>query len=136
MAANNKISKINHDIPTNTVGAAIEIHSGPIPSASELAKYENILPGAADRIITMAENQSKHRQEMEKKMLLANIKAEQCGQIFGFIIFGMAIIAGFILLILGKSVEGLASLTIAVGSIVGLFVYSRQEARKELNKKK
>jgi uncharacterized membrane protein len=36
--------------------------SVPLPHPSELEHYENILPGAAARIIAMAENQSKHRQ--------------------------------------------------------------------------
>ncbi len=30
-------------------------YSGPIPPASEFAKYEHVLPGSADRIIAMAE---------------------------------------------------------------------------------
>jgi uncharacterized membrane protein len=31
--------------------------SGPLPPPEALAKYNDILPGAADRIITMAEHQ-------------------------------------------------------------------------------
>ncbi len=31
-------------------------YSGPLPPSSELAKYEKVQPGAADRIIAMAEN--------------------------------------------------------------------------------
>lgn len=114
---------------------AMEIHSGPIPSASELAKYENVLPGAANRILEMAEKQSQHRQKLETKMLEANIKSEHAGQIFGFVIFGLAILAGFVLLILGKDVVGLASLIVSAGSIVGLFVYKRIDEKKELKTK-
>ncbi|MDO4742382.1 MAG: hypothetical protein Q4A79_03375 [Candidatus Saccharibacteria bacterium] len=80
----------------------------------------------------MAERQSQHRQKMENTMLEANIKAERVGQIFGFVIFSIAIIAGFILVLFGKSLEGLISLIVAVGGIVGLFVYNREEVRKEL----
>ncbi len=36
-------------------------HSGPLPSAAALAEYEEALPGLADRIVTMAENESAER---------------------------------------------------------------------------
>ena len=135
--ADNKLAKKQQDdnaIPTKVM-RSMELYSGPIPPASELAKYETILPGAANRILTMAEKQSQHRQKMENTMLNANIKAEKNGQIFGFIIFSIAVIAGFLLVLFGRNVEGLISLIVAVGGIVGLFVYNREEVRKELRKK-
>ena len=39
--------------------------SGPIPPPSIIEGYERGLPGSADRIITMAEKQSEHRQRKE-----------------------------------------------------------------------
>lgn len=135
--ADNKLTKkqqVDNTTPTKVM-RSMELYSGPIPPASELARYETILPGAANRILTMAEKQSQHRQKMENTMLDANIKAEKNGQIFGFIIFSIAIIAGFLLVLFGRNVEGLISLIVAVGGIVGLFVYNREEVRKELRKK-
>ncbi len=41
--------------------------SGPIPPPSMMEQYERTLPGSADRILKMAENQSEHRQWIEKK---------------------------------------------------------------------
>lgn len=64
-----------------------EFYIGPIPPAAELQKYENIQPGFADRILTMAEKQETHRQKLETKMLEEGIKSERIGQIFGFVIF-------------------------------------------------
>lgn len=52
---------------------AIEQHSGPIPHPDIIKQYEEILPGAADRIISMAENQSSHRQAMEKSMCCSGL---------------------------------------------------------------
>jgi uncharacterized membrane protein len=40
--------------------------SGPIPSVDVLRGYEEILPGAADRIISMAEKQQDHEIEERK----------------------------------------------------------------------
>lgn len=36
-------------------------YHGPIPPSSELHRYEQVLPGAADRIISMAEDERKDR---------------------------------------------------------------------------
>ena len=46
-------------------------YSGPLPTASELGKYEQICQGAADRIIGMAEKQSEHRQNIEAIVIKA-----------------------------------------------------------------
>ncbi len=46
---------------------------GPIPPPSYLSGYEQLLPGAADRILKMAEKETEHRQAMEKKALDAEI---------------------------------------------------------------
>lgn len=35
--------------------------SGPLPPPSIMKGYEDIVPGSADRILSMAENQAKHR---------------------------------------------------------------------------
>lgn len=49
-----------------------ERFSGPIPHPRILKGYEEILPGSADRILTMAENQSKHRQAIEAEVVHSN----------------------------------------------------------------
>ena len=35
---------------------------GILPSAEELAKYEKVIPGGAERILEMAENQARYQQ--------------------------------------------------------------------------
>ena len=63
-----------------------EEYSGPIPHPDHLGKYEKILSGSANRILGMAENQSTHRQNIENKLLEAEINYKNKGQNFGFII--------------------------------------------------
>ena len=48
------------------VTASMEAFSGPLPRPADLEFYEKIVPGAAERILTMAEKQGAHRQEIEK----------------------------------------------------------------------
>jgi len=77
----------------STVVREFRFSIGPIPAASELAKYKEILPSAPDRIVTMAENQSAHRIRMEDKVSSAQIRQSDKGQWMAFIIailFGAA----------------------------------------------
>lgn len=115
--------------------SSMQVFSGPIPPASELLKYEQVLPGAAERIMSMAERQSIHRQGMEDKMLDANIKSEKRGQFFGFTVFITVILIGFVLLIFDKKIEGLASILGSIAGVIGLFIYSREDTKRELQKK-
>ena len=46
-----------------------EMYSGPIPPPEALARYEEIQPGAADRILKMAEKQQEHRMALETKAI-------------------------------------------------------------------
>lgn len=62
--------------------------SGPIPPPSIIEGYERVLPGSADRIITMAEKQSEHRQKMEEKMISAESRDSLLGVIFAFFTWG------------------------------------------------
>jgi len=45
---------------------AWEAHAGPLPPAHELAGYEKVLSGAAERIMKMAESQLEHQIEADK----------------------------------------------------------------------
>ena len=68
--------------PTNTSDdfQVVESHQtylGPIPPPEELHHYESVIPGAADRILRMAEAESLHRQRQEEVSIQANIAAQQ-----------------------------------------------------------
>ena len=54
-----------------------KLHVGPIPDPADLEQYDRISPGAADRIIRMAETQATHSQAMERDSLQANIAAHK-----------------------------------------------------------
>ncbi len=43
-----------------------QLTQGPIPNASEMARYEQVLPGSAARILTMAEKNQERRQASEE----------------------------------------------------------------------
>ena len=60
--------------------------SGPVPPPSILQEYDSAIPGSAERILKMAEEQSHHRQELEKMMVEAEIRDGHSGVLFSFIL--------------------------------------------------
>lgn len=45
----------------------MRMRQAPLPSAEEYGQYEIVLPGAANRILTMAEKEQQNRHEMERE---------------------------------------------------------------------
>lgn len=68
---------------------ASEQFSGPIAHPRHLREYEDILPGAANRIITMAENEQNHNREMEKAIVDAQIHDQGRGMRYGMVALGL-----------------------------------------------
>ena len=48
--------------------------AGPVPPAEEIARYEQVMPGAADRIFAMAEQEQQHRHQAESEQNAANAR--------------------------------------------------------------
>jgi len=61
-------------------------YSGPLPPARQLELYEQLLPGAADRIVHQWELQTDHRRDLEQRVVQNNIEASRRGQWFSLII--------------------------------------------------
>jgi len=94
-----------------------EYFSGPIPHPKHFEAYERIAPGAADRIITMAEKQQDHHIDMENKKLDAKESHRKLGMWFGII--------GFLALIASASVITLwTESTIIPGLFIGFAALS------------
>lgn len=106
-----------------------EEYSGPIPHPDHLEKYEKILSGSANRILGMAENQSTHRQNIENKLLEAEIKYKNKGQNFGFIISIICIVGGIVMLFFGKNLQGLITLIGAVSMLISAFLYGNKNKK-------
>ncbi len=88
--------------------------SGPIPPPNVIAGYESIVPGAAERIIKMAEIQSAHRQEMESIIIRAESRDSLLGVLFAF---GMGI--GCIVACIVMVITVQESASVICGSLLG-----------------
>jgi uncharacterized membrane protein len=105
--------------------------SGPLPPPSLLAKYSDIIPNGAERIMAMAEKQSEHREKLEARVVNGNVAAQTRGSWFAFILCLVALVGGFYLILQGKSAAGLVSIITSVGVIGGIFIVSRREQKSE-----
>lgn len=110
-------------------------YSGPIPHYTDFQGYENVLPGSADRILKMSENQSSHRQKIEKAVVLSEVENSKRGQRYAFVIVLVALVFGFILLLFDKKLEGFVTLISTAVGLVGIFVYTKESEKEERKEK-
>ena len=129
--------------PSVTVTQQIvaEHFTGPLPPPQALAQYNEIIPGLAERIVAMAEEEAKHRRSIEHKVVDNTFQEGKRGQHYGLAIGIVAILAGAVVAIAGHPTAGSI---IGGGGVVGLvsvfvvgrfFQYKQQEEPKEKNAK-
>ena len=114
---------------------SIRVRSGPLPSGEELEEYNQLIPNGADRVMTMAENQSAHRIEIEKIAVKSQQKQGSRGQIFAFVIAVLAIVASVYVTLIGHPVTGGIIGGSTVVSLVTVFVTGRLTQRHDLKRK-
>ena len=119
--------KIKHP-PTKRDTALISAQefSGPIPPPNILRGYEDICEGAANRIISMAEKQEKHRHEMERKGQKGIFISEYLGALFAFVVSLVAIASAIFCIIKGHSITGTIIGAFPLSSIVLYFIRGRK----------
>jgi uncharacterized membrane protein len=99
---------------------------GRLPSPEILLKYNSVIPGLADRIVSQAEKQTFHRIALEKKLLTSNIWKSFMGLVFGFLISSLGIGGGLYLTFVGFNVIGIVFSSATLVSLVMSFIYGSQ----------
>ncbi|MEO5337727.1 MAG: DUF2335 domain-containing protein [Magnetospirillum sp. WYHS-4] len=108
-----------------------ELFSGPLPPPTYLRAYEDIQPGLADRIVTMAEFEQQERNHRATARLNAEIRSHGQGVIMGFAI-AITLIGGAIFLAMHNQVIVACSL---VGAAAVAMVPSFVGSVRHLHKK-
>lgn len=112
-------------------------YQGPLPPPSSFEHYERVLPGAADRILKMAEQQAEHRRLCETALIQAETRSTHLGLIFAFVLGTLGIGGGIYLSLSDHSLAGLTSTIASLGALLGAFIYGRRresEAEKGRDK--
>jgi len=112
-------------MPDDIVAVGREI-SGPMPSSSELAGYEKVLPGSAERILAIWEKEVAHRHENEKTVIREafrlSSKGQNCGLITIFICAGLILTS----ILLKQPLVAIPSAIIALAGMATVFFGKKQ----------
>ena len=107
-----------------------QAYSGPIPDPESLARYEQIQPGFAERIVKMAEDEALHRRTNENRIIKNSTRMAVTGIIFAFVsvvLFGCIIVYA---ISQDSSVAALSTVIAALASLAGIFVFFRNKMKK------
>jgi len=110
---------------------ASKTYSGPLPSPEAFEKYDLVLPGAAERILSMAERQATHRQSLETKVVHGRVIDSRLGVIFGFLITIATEIGGIYVIRMGHVVSGSLLSGFGIATLAAVFIYGTRNIRLE-----
>jgi len=127
----NKLTKTNQPGKDKLIRTSYVEYAGPIPPAAELERYEGICAGAADRILTMAEAQAKHRRAIEDRVIRSNTINSTLGVVFAFILGLSTILGGVFLVFNGLVVSGTILGSAGLTGLVWVFIYGTRSGREE-----
>jgi uncharacterized membrane protein len=98
-------------------------YEAPLPPPDLLHGYEQVLPGAAERIFAMTEQEALHRRAMERRVITLDGTAQLTGLVSALVVALACIGGGVWAILAGHALAGsfLGGGTLA--SLVGAFIY-------------
>jgi uncharacterized membrane protein len=125
-----KLEPEQRELLLRVVERAVTSFEGPLPPPQMLAEYDRLIPGGAERLMKLVENQASHRQQQEARLVKAETSLSMRGQLIGTglcLFFGLI---GWHLSIHGHDgVAGLLFSTTILG-LVTVFVLGRAPEAK------
>lgn len=109
-----------------------EVFEGPLPHPRILNQYEQVFPGATERIFRMAEKQQEHRHKLEIAVVKSNIHNEKTGLYSSLVITLVVVISGAVLIYLGHGIEGFITLIATIGFHAYNFLNQKKKQEEEL----
>ncbi|MBF0108183.1 MAG: DUF2335 domain-containing protein [Magnetococcales bacterium] len=118
----------NHEVrpPSRELVHANISFEGPIPPPRIMEKYEELVPGSADRILRMAEKSVDFQHSMTRDALSLQANDTRRGQWFAFLVAFGALVAGVIAIPTGNPGTGAAIISTTLAGGIGTFIISRR----------
>lgn len=113
-----------------TILAKHESFSGPLPRPDHFNAYNKALPGAANRILKMSEDDLTHTHFMQKGYLILDGVTSVVGLLIGGVIALAGIGGGVYLATLGQPITGTLFGGATMASVVGVFIYGTKYNKK------
>lgn len=110
------------------VSLTAEVWSGPLPHPGTLERYEKLIPGSAERLLTAFERQVAHRHSLDNR----ESRRLDWGLVAAFLAVVMIITAGAILIYLGHDWAGAGMIGVNIVGLAAVFISgaSRRKERK------
>lgn len=125
-----------NQVPVHVSTVTQSLYAGPLPLPEHLEKYNQILPGSAERILSMAEKQQAHRITAESSVLQTVNKARISGLRYAFIIFMTCLLLSGYALYLDKMTFAVGTLLVGIAGATVSFITGKpkQKANQDNNK--
>lgn len=121
--------------------ARVSTWQAPLPPPNLLREYNEAFPGCAERIVAMAEAESKERHEENRherdsfRLIVAgDIYSQKVGLWLAFVLAISVISVGAFLIYTGRLAWGTSLIGIPLIALVSLFIYGRKQQGEELGK--
>ena len=102
-----------------------EFTASPVPPPDWLDGYEQVVPGSANRLITLAEDEAVFRRGMER----AEGRYKMTSLVFAFLLATGVLSAGIYFVAIGRSVAGLILLVAEVAALAAVLLTRRLPRR-------
>ena len=114
---------------------------GPLPPPEVVQRYEDMVPGAADRLLTLTEKQQAHSHNIEEKVINihqtvvgGDSRRSDIGLWLGFVVAVLGILCGTYLGLRGHEWLGAVIAGVPLTYLVGAFIYGSKSRRDERNR--
>jgi uncharacterized membrane protein len=109
--------------------------SGPLPHPEVLAKFDEVIPGTASKIVDMAHQQGEHRMMLERKVILGESRRANWGLAFAACFAAASLVCGTWLIAKGHDVAGLGVVTADLATSLVAFIKGTSSRRREREQK-
>lgn len=106
-----------------------ETFTGPFPPPDILEKYNQVLPGAAERIFSLTEREQQHRHAIQSKAIDGALKKDRRGQWMGFGVTVLILLIACYFAYTGSSAFAMALVTIDLVALAAVFVIGRRSTK-------
>jgi uncharacterized membrane protein len=105
----------------------LQEYEGLLPDPENLAKFEKLHPGFADRMLTMAEQEMLHRRQLDNKIARVTLRSSLLGIIAAFLsVLAVCSLSAYALF-LGHANAGASIVIGSAAAIVSAFLLSRRK---------
>lgn len=128
---NRKVTVINPSQPQGVQRVVAKHYSGPLPQPDDMIRYGEAHPDGPKIIFEEFQKQGEHRRNRETDIVTNAILRANRGQTMAFVLFSACLIFGFILVLMGKDIQGFSTIIGSAAIIASMFIYSKIDGKKK-----